>query len=76
MLQPSQHLQAAYWAVGWILGQAMVNRATVGLQLAPLLFHRLLQPTNMGFQVSGQGVRTTDRMSGAPATGAGDWPES
>jgi hypothetical protein len=41
-LSSSTQLQAAYWAVGWLLGQALVNHCTVGLQLAPLLFYRLL----------------------------------
>lgn len=59
MLSCSLQLQAAYWAVGWLLAQALVNRCTVGLQLAPLLFHRLLlQPCNM-LEVSATGNRHT-----------------
>lgn len=52
-LSCSAQLQAAYWAVGWLLGQALVNRCTVGLQLAPLLFHRLLLQPHEAFQVGG-----------------------
>jgi hypothetical protein len=52
-LSCSTQLQAAYWAVGWLLGQALVNHCTVGLQLAPLLFHRLLQQPHDQFKVRG-----------------------
>ncbi|WIA11861.1 hypothetical protein OEZ85_011947 [Tetradesmus obliquus] len=51
-LSCSAQLQAAYWAVGWLLGQALVNRCTMGLQLAPLLFHRLLLQPHEAFQPS------------------------
>jgi hypothetical protein len=51
-LSCTKELQAAYWAVGWLLGQALVNRCTVGLQLAPLLFHRLLLQPHEAFKVT------------------------
>jgi hypothetical protein len=50
-LSCSTQLQAAYSAVGWLLGQALVNHCTVGLQLAPLLFHRLLLQPDDPFKV-------------------------
>lgn len=50
VLQQTPQLGAAYWATGWLLGQAIINRSLVGVQLAPLLFHMLLQPDN-GFKV-------------------------
>jgi hypothetical protein len=35
-------LQIAYWLVGWLMGQALHNRAQLGQPFAVLLFRRLL----------------------------------
>jgi hypothetical protein len=41
---PSPELRQAYWAMGWLMAQAVTNRCTLGLPVAPLLFHLLLSP--------------------------------
>lgn len=42
-LAPSPSLRQAYWLLGWVAGQALANRAVLGVPLAPLLWHKLLE---------------------------------
>jgi hypothetical protein len=37
----SRELQQAYWCTGWLMAQTLTNRCTLGLPVAPLLFHLL-----------------------------------
>ena len=58
-LQCSPDLQHAFWTAGWLVGQSITNRCTLGLPVAPLLFHLLMTP-DPDWQV---------RVLGAPVTG-------
>jgi hypothetical protein len=44
-LQCSPELQCAYWSAGWLMAQSITNRCTLGIPIAPLLFHLLVTPT-------------------------------
>lgn len=44
-LQCSPELQCAYWSAGWLMAQSITNRCTLGIPIAPLLFHLLMTPT-------------------------------
>lgn len=43
-LQCSPELQCAYWSAGWLMAQSITNRCTLGIPVAPLLFHLLMTP--------------------------------
>lgn len=51
-LSTSSVLQQAYFVLGWLTAQSLTNRCTLGLPIAPLLFHLLLMPApDTKFQV-------------------------
>jgi hypothetical protein len=44
-LQGSPALQQAYRGMGWLMAQALTNKCTLGLPVAPLLFCHITAPT-------------------------------
>lgn len=67
---PSRELQQAYWTMGFLMAQAVTNRCTLGLPVAPLLFHLLLSPDDTP-QVSGTwaGLRSNTTCTALPSGG-------
>jgi hypothetical protein len=47
-------LRQAYWLLGWVAGQALANRAVLGVPLAPLLWHKLLEGREFEVRVRGR----------------------
>ena len=42
-LLPTGHSQQQYQAAGWLAGQALHNRAPLGIPLAPLVWQKVLE---------------------------------
>lgn len=46
-LTQSQPVQQAYWFAGWLMGQAVPNRSILGVQIATLVFDKLMSGANL-----------------------------
>jgi hypothetical protein len=74
-LSCSPQLQQAFWALGWLLGQALLaNRSTLGIRLAPLLCEHLLLAPGAELRVDTTKVQQHDPHAAASIEAACQLP--